>query len=144
MITVRKAIHIRDGVEVALLFTPHLYSFKDSEGLTLECEGNDVTKVLELYADLFFLSAINAFILDDKGAREDFPYTRGDFHEWMMTSPKEFGDTVKFAVEALSGKKIEKQIENQEDSKKKRLRSSGLLLRLFSWAGAGRHSGKQP
>lgn len=140
MRTLRRRIQLKDGVEVETLFTPHLFSYKDERGLTLEATSDELVKVLEVYADIYFLAAINAWALDGKGTAEEFPYTRGDFHEYMAANPKTFVKDVDFAVEALTGKSTKEIVEKQaaeapkeEDaSKKKASRWIGRLLRHSS------------
>lgn len=106
MIPVRRHVFVKEGAPaVDLLVTPHLYSYKDRYGITFDTEAVENTQqALYAYADIFFLAAVNAWELDGKGTTEDFPYTRGDFHAWMVQDPKAFGDAVKFAIPALTGK----------------------------------------
>lgn len=133
-----------------LLLTPHLYSFKEQFGVVFPSDLKDMRGVLECYADIFFLAAVNAWVLDGKGAVEDFPYTRGDFHAWQVQDPKGFGKCVTFAVPALTGKttaelaaerlaeeKAQKEgdaepLEDVGESKKKRRSWIGRLLKRFS------------
>ena len=142
MRSLRRTIQIKEGVAVQTLFTPHLFSFKDEFGLLLEVPSEDPIQIMEAYADVFFLAAVNAWVLDGKGTWEEFPYTRGDFHEYMMSDPRAFGKDVDFAVEALTGKRLrdlsseqekaqESQGNGQETGKKK----------VFRWIGRrSRHS----
>lgn len=143
MRNLRRKIQLKDGVEVDTLFTPHLFSFKDEFGLALEADTNNLVAVLESYADIYFLAAINAWVLDGKGQVEDFPYTRGDFHEYMAANPKPFVKDVDFAVQALTGKTAKELVAGQEkrensgtsevpESKKKAFRWIGRLLRRSS------------
>lgn len=106
MRSLRRDIEIKDGVRVATLFTPHLFSFREETGLTLEVDENDTLGIMEAYADVFYLAALNAWVLDGRGDVSTFPHTRGDFHEYMAANPREFGKNVNFAVEALTGRKI--------------------------------------
>ncbi len=106
MRNLRRNIQLKDGVEVATLFTPHLFSFKEDRGLSLEVKDGNPLEIMEAYADVYFLAAINAWVLDGKGDADSFPYTRGDFHEYMMADPRAFGKDVDFAVEALTGKSV--------------------------------------
>ena len=106
MRSLRRDIEIKDGVRVATLFTPHLFSFREETGLTLEVDEIDTLGIMEAYADVFYLAALNAWVLDGKGDTASFPHTRGDFHEYMAANPKGFGRDVNFAVEALTGRKI--------------------------------------
>ena len=115
MRTLRRKIQLKDGVEVETLFTPHLFSYKDEKGLSLET-GGDAVQVMETYADIYYLAAINAWELDGKGAVEDFPFTRGDFHEYAAINPKGFGKDVDFAVVALTGKTAKELVGQQEKS----------------------------
>jgi hypothetical protein len=142
MITLRREIQLKEGVKVETLFTPHLFSYKDVKGLALETGDNPV-QVMETYADLYYLAAINAWELDGKGTVEDFPFTRGDFHEYAAINPRVFGKDVDFAVMALTGKSakelvIEKEkVENSAtseapESKKKAFRWIGRLLKRSS------------
>jgi len=141
MRTLRRKIQLKDGVEVDTLFTPHLFSYKDEKGLTLETDTSSFASVIEAYADIYYLAAINAWELDDKGTVEDFPYTRGDFHEYAAANPREFAKDVDFAVQALTGKtakqlvadKAKEQSEaeapERPESKKKASRWIGRILR---------------
>lgn len=106
MRSLRRDIEIKDGVRVATLFTPHLFSFREETGLTLEVDENDTLGIMEAYADVFYLAALNAWVLDGRGDVSTFPHTRGDFHEYMAANPREFGKDMNFAVEALTGRKI--------------------------------------
>lgn len=142
MIPVRKSVIVKEGgAAVDLLLTPHLYSFKGLYGIDFATDLKDMREVMENYADVCFLGAVNAWVLDGHGAAEDFPYTRGDFHAWATGDPKEFGKFVAFAVSALTGKTpaelaAEKAKGGKEDaqaeSKKKRWRWIGRLLKRSS------------
>lgn len=117
MIPVRTTVVVKDGgVSVDVLLTPHLYSFKDQFGIDFATNLENAREVMENYADVCFLGAVNAWILDGKGTTEDLPFTRGDFHAWAAQAPKEFGNFVSFAVCALTGKT---QAELAEDVRKK-------------------------
>ena len=113
MRTLRRTIELKDGVRADALFTPHLFSFKDEFGLALEADTENLMAVLEAYADIYFLASVNAWVLDGKGEAADFPYTRGDFHEYMAANPKAFAKDVDFAVQALTGKTA-KELTNKE------------------------------
>lgn len=129
-----------------MLFTPHLFSYKDEKGLTLEVDASNLAEVMNTYADVCYLAAINAWELDGKGTVEDFPYTRGDFHEYAAADPKAFGQDVTFAVQALTGKTVKELVEkatteaakgDAEDAKgdgvkKKSSRWIGRLLKRSS------------
>ncbi len=142
MIPVRKSVVVKEGgAAVDLLLTPHLYSFKEQFGIDFATDLKDMREVMENYADVCFLGAVNAWVLDGHGAAEDFPYTRGDFHAWAAGEPKEFGKFVAFAVSALTGKTpaelaAEKKTGGSEEapaeSKKKRWRWIGRLLKRSS------------
>ena len=143
MRSLRRTIQLKEGVEASMLFTPHLFSFKDEKGLTLEAGTDSPLQIMEAYADVFYLAAINAWVLDGNGDPDSFPHTRGDFHEYMAANPRAFGKDVDFAVEALTGKKMrdlssrqEKGPENAgnapETGKKKASRWIGRLLRRSS------------
>jgi len=114
MRTLRRRIQLKDGVEVDTLFTPHLFSYKDEKGLTLETDTSSFASVIEAYADIYYLAAINAWELDDKGTVEDFPHTRGDFHEYAAANPREFAKDVDFAVQALTGKTAKQLVAEQQ------------------------------
>lgn len=123
----RKTITMADGAAVDLLFTPHLYSYKERTGITLEYSDRDKLELLAVYADLIFLAALNAWELEGKGTVEDFPRTRADFHEWSAADPDGFAQTMSFTVEALTGKPLKQYAqeagmqEEAQDGKKKRL-----------------------
>lgn len=143
MRTLRRSIRLKEGVDVPCLFTPHLFSFRDGLGLTLEVDSDDPVQIMEAYADVYCLAAINAWVLDGLGTEEEFPWTRGDFHEYMMTDPRRFGRDVDFAVEALTGKRVRElantegkvdsgAVSGPERGKKKASRWIGRLLRRSS------------
>ena len=124
-----------------LLLTPHLYSFKDQFGIDFATDLKNTREVMDNYADVCFLGAVNAWVLDGKGTAEDFPLTRGDFHAWAAQDSAEFGKFVSFAVCALTGKttaelakgkKPEAGEDAPEDGKKKRWRWIGRLLKRSS------------
>ena len=128
----RKTITVGEGADVNLLFTPHLYSYKQRTGITLEYSAEDKVEVLGVYADLIYLAALNAWELDGRGTVEDFPRTRADFHEWSMTDPDAFFGVMSFAVEAMTGKPLKQYVREAteedgiQDGKKKR---SGWITR---------------
>jgi len=113
MRTLRRTFEIKDGVKIETLFTPHLYSFKDQQGIDFTPRDDSVMASLELYADIIYCAALNAWVLDGHGTPEEFPHRRGDFHEWMAAEPAAFGAAVNFAVEALTGKTIKQLTEEQ-------------------------------
>ncbi len=123
-----------------LLLTPHLYSYRDRFGISFATNMSETREVLENYADVFFLAAVNAWELDGKGTVEDFPLTRGDFHAWSAQNPKDFGRAVTFAVSALTGKTAaelakeaaDKKAPAEDEGKKKPSSWIGRLLKRFS------------
>lgn len=131
-----------------MLFTPHLYSFRGVQGTTLEPQGDTGRReVFELYADIMFCAALNAWVLDGHGCPEDYPHTRGDFHEFMAAEPKEYGKALNFAVQAMTGKSIQDFIsdaskpkengsaepeEGKDGKKKARFRLTGRNARRSS------------
>ena len=104
-------IEIREGEKVAMLFTPRLYAYKGTEGVTFEQEGADMLAVYALYADVMFAAALNHWTLTHP-ADEEFPYHRVDFHEYSAVHRKSFEKALVFAMEALSGKSVRELIEN--------------------------------
>ena len=130
----RRNIKLKEGVGVDVLFTPHLFSYKEEKGLALTADAGNVLEVFEVYADIYYLAAINSWELDGKGTVDDFPFTRGDFHEYMMSNPKDFAKDVDFAIKALTGKSAkdfaqkEEPAEEKEETKKK---STGWITRLL-------------
>ena len=114
MRTLRRKIQLKDGVEVETLFTPHLFSYRDEKGLSLTADTSDINSVIEAYADLYYLAAINAWELDGRGTVEDFPYTRGDFHEYASANTKAFAKDLDFAVLALTGKPAKELVSEKE------------------------------
>lgn len=114
MKTLRRTFEIKDGVKIDTLFTPHLYSFKGEQGIDFVPRDDSVMASLELYADVIFCAALNAWVLDGRGTPDDFPHKRGDFHEWLTAEPVAFGAAVNFAVEALTGKTVKQLVEEQE------------------------------
>lgn len=118
MIQVRRTIKLMDGVKADLLFTPHMAVYEEPAGIKNEINASSGTMaVMERYADLMYLAALNAWELDGHGTMEDYPLTRGDFHALMQADPKEFADTVKFAVSALTGKTV-KELTAEEEKRR--------------------------
>lgn len=143
MKTLRRQISLRDGVEVQLLFTPHLYAYRGFSNVSLEFESGNNLEIMDTYKDIMFLAAVNAWELDGLGTKEDFPYKRGDFHEWAMLNPKEFGAAMAQAITGLTGKTIEelakeheKKTGKAEAGKKKESATTGLPSKRSWWANA--------
>lgn len=137
----RKTVSLREGAAVDLLFTPHLYSYKERTGITLEYSDKDRIELLAVYADLMYLAALNAWELDGKGTVETFPLRRSDFHEWSAGDPEAFAATMEFTVEAMTGKPLKVYAEEEqeretepEDGKKKR---SDWITRLWKRSSSG-------
>ena len=156
MIEVRKKAEIGNGVTADMLFTPRLFGYKGQYGITFEVaqtgdKRKDALAAMELYADIFFCAALNAWVLDGHGPEEDYPHTRGDFHAWMSADPKAFGKCMDFAVRALTGKPLaslpaseEKAPDSPENGvKKKTSRWTGRTWRNFWSAVAGKQNGKR-
>jgi hypothetical protein len=132
-------VEIKQGVEVEVLFTPRLYSFKGKEGIDFSADKTDAGAVFALYADIIYCAALNLWTLQGN-AEENFPYHRADFHEFSMANPTEFGKAVNFALEALTGKglkdfaaegeKVAEKGENQPKEVKKKKHSLWTMLRL--------------
>jgi hypothetical protein len=108
-------IELREGVKVAMLFTPRLYEFKGTEGVTFEVTSGSTHSVFALYADIMFCAALNHWTLTHDG-EEEFPHKRIEFHEFGATQPKSYQKAMIFAMETLSGKSVRELI---EDSKKR-------------------------
>jgi hypothetical protein len=108
-------IELREGVKVAMLFTPRLYEFKGSEGVTFDYVKGNQASVHALYADIMYCAALNHWTLTHSGEVE-FPYKRIEFHEFSATNPKSFGKALIFAMEALSGKSVRELIEDAKKS----------------------------
>lgn len=136
MLTVRKKATIADGVDVDLLFTPRLYSYKGFAGVTFETPDNPTNAdFVGVYADIFFCAALNAWELDGHGTEDDFPHTRGDFHAWAQADPDGFRQTIDFGLRALTGKGLKdyaQKAADPDDLKKKTSRFPGLKSRLSS------------
>lgn len=133
-------IKLARGVDVDMLFTPRLYSFKGVQGVTFECDGTQAS-VFAMYADIMFCAALNHWTLTHR-ADEEFPHSRMAFHEWTALNQKDFAKVILFAMELLSGKTVKKLTEEaqeeqaqQEETPEEKKKSSGLigrLLRIFS------------
>ena len=125
MIPVRKTVEISDGVRVDLLFTPRISIYQEVYGPLPELllEESETLRVMERYADIFFFAALNAWELDGRGTVDDFPHKRGDFHGWMSADPKGFGEAVKFAVSALTGKTA-KELAAEEEKRRQNTQKS--------------------
>jgi hypothetical protein len=139
---VRTTIEIRQGVEVELLFTPRLYSFKGKEGIDFSADKTDAGEVFALYADIIYCAALNLWTLQGN-AEDKFPHHRADFHEFSMADPKAFGKVVNFALEALTGKGLKdfaaeaekvsetgEKPQNTREEVKKKKHSLWTMLRL--------------
>ena len=87
----RYTIELEGGVKVEMLFTPHLYSFKGLHGITFDAGQRTEREVFEVYADIMYCAALNAWVLDKDGDPDTFPHSRGDFHAWMTAEPKAYG-----------------------------------------------------
>jgi hypothetical protein len=109
-------IELREGVKVAMLFTPRLYEFKGSEGVTFDYEKGSQASMHALYADIMYCAALNHWTLTHAGD-EEFPHKRIEFHEFSATSPKSFAKALIFAMEALSGKSVRELIEDAQNRK---------------------------
>ena len=120
MRSLRRTIQISDGVNVNLLFTPHLFTFEGVQGASFERNHADDESdaqrsavIFELYADIMFAAALNAWVLDGCGTVEDAPFKRGDFHAFMTADPENFGKALNFALEALTGRpEVERMIDD--------------------------------
>ena len=123
----RNTVELKEGVKVDMLFTPHLYSYKGTSGVTFDVRDDSVVAILESYADVMYCAALNAWELDGHGTADTFPHKRGDFHEWMAADAKGFGDAVNFAVAALTGKTAKELNEEKPDDNGKK--------KLFTWIG---------
>lgn len=123
----RNTVELKEGVKVDMLFTPHLYSYKGTSGVTFDVRDDSVVAILESYADVMYCAALNAWELDGHGTADTFPHKRGDFHEWMAADAKGFGDAVNFAVAALTGKTAKELNEQKPDDNGKK--------KLFTWIG---------
>ena len=108
-------IEIREGEKVAMLFTPRLYTFKGTEGVTFEQEGEGMVAIHSLYADVMYCAAMNHWTMTHT-ADEAFPYDRMDFHEFSMLNRKSFEKALIFAMETLSGKSVRELMESAKKS----------------------------
>ena len=111
MVPVRKQLTIKEGVAVDLLVTPHLAVYEEAAGIPPLPDDATNAQVWERYADLMYLAAINAWELDGHGTAEDFPHTRGDFHEYAAADVKRFAKDIDFAISALTGKSAKELVE---------------------------------
>ena len=117
MVPVRTKLQLGEGGVADLLVTPHLAVYEEWAGVprTIAKDAGPV-QVMERYADIMYLAALNAWELDGKGTREEYPHTRGDFHAVMQADPKEFTRAVKFVLTALTGK-TERELVEEEKSR---------------------------
>ena len=110
---VRTEIEIKQGVKVGVLFTPRLYMFKGRSGIDFIADSEEAGAMYALYADIMYCAALNLWTLEGK-REEDVPFTRADFHEWMVVEPKAFGKALSFAFAAMTGKELKEFISEQE------------------------------
>lgn len=132
-------IELREGVKVAMLFTPRLYLYKGREGVTFEFEsGNDIS-LHSFYCDIMYAAALNHWDLTHS-ADAECDYKRIEFHQYAASHPREFGKALLFAMQTLSGKSLKEIAEDarksqesqgEEEVKKKSLRGwiTSLLRR---------------
>lgn len=130
-----RTICFKDGVKAEMLFTPHLYSFRGQSGASLEYSPGNDREIYETYADIMFLAAINAWVLDGHGEADNVPFTRGDFHAWMQSEPHEFGKVMAFAIESLTGKTITEIAEQAKEQKLDPAEASDLKKKRSAWIG---------
>lgn len=123
MISARRTEKIA-GVEVDMLFTPHLYSLAPVFGITMpEGEGTSNLQAIDIFADILFLSCVNAWQLDGHGDPESFPLKRGDIHAWMTEQPTAAGKALRAAVLALSGKTLQEISDDEKRAKEEGVKS---------------------
>lgn len=134
----RHTIEVKEGVKVEVLFTPRLYKYKGTQGVTFEADKNSVADMFGLYADILFCAALNAWTLKGKD-EADAPFEREDFHIFQALYPKEFAAILDVAIKALTGKTLADHASTIGDAQEgcvvKKKKISGLitrLLRLFS------------
>lgn len=132
MVQVTYNIELKGGV-VTMLFTPRLYAFKGTEGVTFEFIENDPASVHSLYADIMYCAALNHWTLTHDGDKE-FPYRRIDFHEFSGADRKAFGNAMSHAIQALSGKSIGELI-SEAKAKKETIAETSTVKKknLFGW-----------
>ena len=102
-------------MKVAMLFTPRLYEYKGSEGVTFDYVKGSQASVHALYADIMYCAAMNHWTLTHSGEVE-FPYKRIEFHQYAAGYPREFGKALLFALQALSGKSVKEIAEEARKS----------------------------
>lgn len=120
MVPVRGTFEIAEGVKVEMLVTPRISLYQHRIPDLPEMSGGEEMEkavLMERYADLMYIAALNAWEIDGKGLAEDFPHKRGDFHGWMVSDPDGFGKAVAFLVCALLGKTAQQLA---EESRKKK------------------------
>lgn len=138
MRSLRYTIELVNGVKAEMLFTPHLYSFKGTSGISFEADTTSEREVFELYADVMYCAALNAWVLDGRN-EEDAPFRRSDFHEWMAAEPRAYGKALNFALVALTGKTIQDYLSGGENgaanakqqADSEPIRKKKLFARLF-------------
>lgn len=136
MIRVSKTITI-NGVEVTMLFTPRLFVMAENKGIKITVDVVDVWQTLAAYADLCYCAALNHWSMDND--IDDFQLKREDFHVWSAANHEEFGKVMVMASEAITGKTMKEQIEENkkiteaggEVKKKSKSFSIIKLLRRF-------------
>lgn len=133
-------IRMKGGVEVDMLFTPRLYQFKGTQGVTFEFESGNQPSLHAMYADVMFCAALNHWTLTHR-VDEECPYQRMDFHEFSVMEQGTFAKVVLFAMQVLTGKslkeleeeakaKIDEEGEEKPEDVKKKRRSSWITRLL--------------
>lgn len=138
MVPVRMSLSLGDGVAVDLLVTPHLAVYEEAAGVPrFVSEGADTLRVMERYADIMYLAAVNAWELDGHGTMEDFPHKRGDFHALMQSDPRVFAKAVRFTATALTGKTDKELAEegkrSAETAQKRSAGEDGEKVKKKTW-----------
>ena len=117
---------------MGLLFTPRLYCFKGRSGVDFVA-AEDMGGIYSLYADIMYCAALNLWTLEGKD-EEDAPFTRADFHEFMVVNPKAYGKAFSFAFEAMTGKSLKDVIAEQEKGEEtKKNDESGIKKKTTHW-----------
>lgn len=120
MARVRQILEI-GGRQIDLLFTPSIYAVAKRRGFTIEItDAENLAEVLELYAKLVYLAALNALEAKrfDNPAEPDLPVGYIDVAAWAAEHSEDFMQLVDGAIEALTGKSL-KEVLADGDGKKK-------------------------
>lgn len=87
------AVNISPVLTVDMIVTPRIYGVANDQGISLDiASATDTGKILAMYGDLMYCAALNCWELKGNEPAEK-PFTRADFHLYMIERPRDFRKT---------------------------------------------------